>query len=256
MIGKKQRLHRIGRNGKFILIPIDHGLTMGPLKGIVNPYELINKIQNKVTGIIAHKGVWSNLDEPINCGVLVHISASTTNMKPNRKILVSNVDEAIALGSDAVSIQTNIGAESESEMLRDFGTVSNECRTKGIPLLAMMYPKGHDVKDLHDSYLLSHIVRIGFELGADIVKTSYTGDIDSFKEVTKACPIPVVIAGGEKMGNPKQILETISNSMKGGSAGIAMGRNIWENDNPLGILKAVNSIVFENYEADEAMKLL
>src|SRR5690606_34775819 len=118
---------------------------------------------------------------------------------PNHKVLVTSVEKALKLGADAVSVHVNVGSEREPEMLIKLGTVAEICDDWGMPLIAMMYPRGEKIKDEHDPEVVKLAARAGAELGADIIKTNYTGDPETFREVVKGCPVPVVIAGGPKI---------------------------------------------------------
>jgi fructose-bisphosphate aldolase/2-amino-3,7-dideoxy-D-threo-hept-6-ulosonate synthase len=126
----------------------------------------------------------------------------------------------------------------------------------GMPLLAMMYPRGKKISSEHDVNVVKLAARAGAELGADIVKTNYTGDPDSFKEVVKGCPVPVVIAGGPKMDTDRDVLEMVEGAIEAGGAGTSIGRNIFQHKNPSKMVRAISKIVHENSDADEAMKEL
>ena len=122
--------------------------------------------------------------------------------------------------------------------------VERECQRWGLPLLAMMYPTEELLAERgHEAELLA--VRAGAELGADIVKTSYTGDADSFKRLVDACPAPVVIAGGPQRGTPMETLEMVSTAMSFGAAGVALGRNVWQSGEPRRMTAALVRIVHE-----------
>ncbi len=257
MNAKAYRLRHISHKNKFVLIPIDHGFTMGPLKGIKHPEDTIRQVvAGGATAVIAHKGVWMRLRQVYDTGVIIHLSGSTIHSTPNQKILVGSVQEAIALGADAVSIQINIGAESESAMLQAGGAVSSACNLHGIPLIAMMYPRGPKIKDPFDPTLIEHATRIGCEIGADVVKTPYTGSIETFQNVVDSCEVPVIIAGGAKIGGISEFLHMVADAQQAGAAGVAVGRNIWQHENPTKITKAVCSIIFENKTVEETEGLL
>jgi len=166
------------------------------------------------------------------------------------------VEEAIKLGADAVSIHINIGNGGEKEMLKDFGHVSYEARTWGLPLLAMIYPRGEKIKDEFDVNVIKHAARIGDEMGADLVKVSYTGSVASFKEVTSGCSVPVVIAGGPKMNSDRDILEMVRGSKDAGGAGVSIGRNVFQHRDPRCMVEAICSIVHDDRNVDDALKLL
>jgi len=141
-------------------------------------------------------------------------------------------------------------------MLNDFGKVSYESRNWGIPLLAMMYPRGEKIKDEYDVEVVKHAARVGCEMGADIVKVSYTGSPESFAKVVEGCTVPVVIAGGAKMDSDKDILEMVKGSIDAGGSGVSIGRNVFQHENPSRMVQAMASILFHNASVDDALKIL
>jgi len=234
-IGKRIRLERImDRNtGKTVIVPMDHGVTSGPIKGIVNIAETINKVaEGGANAVLLHKGIVKTGHRGYgkDIGLIVHLSAGTPYTDPTNKTLVCTVKEAIALGADAVSIHINIGGGNENEMLRDLGKISAECEEYGMPLLAMMYARGRNITNEYDVKYIKHAARIGAELGADIIKTNYTGNKETFKEVIEGCPVPVVVAGGPKLDSKEKFLNMIKDAMDCGAAGVAVGRNIFQAD--------------------------
>lgn len=258
--GKNIRMERImnRENHRTIIVPLDHGLTVGPIQGIEkNLGEVVNKIAlggaNAVLGHIgiplhAHRGYGPDV------GLILHLSGSTTlSPESNYKVLVNTVLEAVRLGADGVSIHINIGTKSEPEMLETLGKVSRECREYGMPLLAMMYPRGENIEDENDVKVVKVAARVAAELGVDIVKTNWTGDPDSFKEVVDGCMVPVIIAGGEK-ADIEGILETTKQSIEVGGAGVAYGRNVFQSEDPTKVVKALYLIVHKDYEVGEAIK--
>ncbi len=262
MIGKEIRIKRIiNRNtGRTVIIPMDHGVTVGPIKGLEDMKKTIDNVVNGgANAIVLHKGLvrGGHRGRGKDVGLIIHLSGSTSLAPdPNLKVLVCTVEEAIQLGADAVSIHVNLGAEDESEMLRDLGLISRECMKWGMPLLAMMYTRGLKIKNQFDVSVVKHAARVGAELGADIVKVNYTGSAESFKEVTNGCPVPVVIAGGEKMETDREILDMVDGAIKAGSAGVSIGRNAFQHGDPVAIVKAISSIVHKNVSIDDALKIL
>jgi fructose-bisphosphate aldolase/2-amino-3,7-dideoxy-D-threo-hept-6-ulosonate synthase len=259
-IGKSIRIERImnRETGRAIVVPMDHGLTAGPIKGLENNLgDIVNKIAlggaNAVLGHIgiplyAHRGYGPDI------GLILHLSGSTSlSPMSNYKVLVNTVLEAVKLGADGVSLHINIGTQSDPEMLEILGEVSRECREFGMPLLAMMYPRGENIEDEYDVEVVKIAARVAAELGADIVKTNWTGDPDSFKEVVRGCMAPVIIAGGEKAGL-RGILEITKQSIDVGGAGVAYGRNVFQAEDPTKVVKALYLIVHKNYDVDEAIK--
>ena len=262
MIGKKIRLERIinRHTGRTVIAPMDHGVSNGPMKGIIDIDKTVESIsQGGADAILMHKGIVEQGHRGYgkDIGLIVHLSASTSLApNPNNKVIVTSVEKAIELGADAVSVHVNLGSETESEMLQEFGEISETCSYWGIPLLAMMYPRGQKVENEHDVELVKHAARVGSELGVDIVKTNYTGDPDSFKEVVEGALVPVVIAGGPKVDTDEELLQMVKDSIEVGGAGVAFGRNLFQAENPGKITKAISEVVHNDLEVNEALKFL
>jgi class I fructose-bisphosphate aldolase len=125
-----------------------------------------------------------------------------------------------------------------------------------MPLLAMIYPRGEKIKDEYDVNAVKHAARVGNEMGADIVKVSYTGSVETFKEVVSGCSIPVVIAGGPKMDSDRDILEMVKGSIDAGGAGVSIGRNVFQHENPTRMVRAISAIVHDNSSVEDALKIL
>ena len=262
MIGKKIRLERIinRHTGRTVIAPMDHGVSDGPMKGIIDIDKTVESIsQGGADAILMHKGIVEQGHRGYgkDIGLIVHLSASTSLApNPNNKVIVTSVEKAIQLGADAVSVHVNLGSETESEMLQELGEISETCSYWGIPLLAMMYPRGQKVENEHDVELVKHAARVGSELGVDIVKTNYTGDPDSFKEVVEGALVPVVIAGGPKVDTDEELLQMVKDSIEVGGAGVAFGRNLFQAEIPGKITRAISEVVHNNLEVDEALKFL
>jgi fructose-bisphosphate aldolase/2-amino-3,7-dideoxy-D-threo-hept-6-ulosonate synthase len=255
-IGRQIRLSRILNEGKMLCIPMDHGITNGPIPGLEDVYEFIYRCENSgVTSVIINKGIIKSLPRPPKVGIIAHLSASTSlGLSPNEKVQMGGVEDAIRLGSDGISVHINIGAKEEPEMLQKLGIISDKCNEWNIPLIAMMYPRGENIKNPYGVEIVSHVARIGAEAGADIVKTVYTGDRDSFKKVVRTCPVPVVIAGGPKATTDEDILEMCDGAMEAGAIGVTFGRNIFQHKNPPSILNALSRIIFNSEKPREALK--
>jgi len=262
MIGKRIRMERImdRTSGKTVIIPMDHGVTLGPMPGLVDMRQTINAMAvGGANAIVIHKGLVEagHRRGGKDVGLIIHLSASTSMAPdPNTKVLVCCVEEAIKLGADAVSIHVNIGAEDEKSMLRDFGFVAKEAAIWGMPLLAMMYMRGPKVKNGYDVKVVKHAARVGAELGADIVKVPYTGSPDTFREVVEGCLVPVVIAGGEKMETDRDILEMVKGSVVAGGAGVSIGRNAFQHRDPERIVRVIKKMVHNGFTVEDGVNEL
>jgi class I fructose-bisphosphate aldolase len=262
MIGKAIRLERIiDRNsGKTVIIPMDHGVTVGPIEGLTDMRLTISKmVAGGANAILMHKGLVraGHRGAGRDVGLIIHLSAGTSlSPDPNAKELVCTVEEAIKLGADAVSIHINLGAETDNEMLRQFGLVSERCSEWQMPLIAMMYTRGPKIQDEFNVKNVKLAARAGAELGADIVKVSYTGSPETFAEVVQGCPVPVVIAGGPKMGSDEDIFRMAEGALKAGAAGLSIGRNAFQHDKPDKMVRALSKMVHEGASVQAAIEIV
>jgi len=262
MVGKQIRLERIiDRNSrKTVIIPMDHGVTVGPIEGLADMRDTVSKVvAGGANAILMHKGMVraGHRGTGKDVGLIIHLSAGTAiSPDPNAKELVCTVEEAIKLGADAVSVHINLGAETDKEMLRQLGQVSGRCLQWQIPLVAMMYTRGPKIKDEFDVKNVKLAARVGAELGADIVKVPYTGSVDTFKEVVHGCPVPVVIAGGPKMESDEDIFKMVEGALEAGAAGLSIGRNAFQHEKPDKIIEALCKMVHEGVSIENAIETL
>ena len=260
-IGKSIRLERIfdRKSRRCIIIPMDHGLTVGTIRGLEDLAEMIDKVAlGGANAVLMHSGMVGAGHRKYgkDIGLIIHLSGATNLAPdPNRKVLVCSVERALKMGADGVSIHINIGADEEPEMLQDAHQAIETSREWGMPLLAMMYPRGKKIKDENEPEVVNIAVRAGAELGADIVKTNYTGDVDAFKEIIKGVRhIPVIIAGGPKMDTVPEILQMVYDSLQAGGSGVAFGRNVFQSEDPTKIVNAISKIVHKDFSVEEVLK--
>ncbi len=260
-IGKAIRMERImDRNtGKTVIVPMDHGVTVGPIEGLISLTDSVNQVaEGGANAVIGHIGLpkYGHRKGGKDIGLILHLSASTAlSPRPNKKVIINTVENALRFGADGVSIHINIGSYNEPEMLEDFGRIAVECNYWGMPLIAMMYPRGRNVQNDKDVEVVKLAARAGAELGADFVKTNYTGDPDSFAKVVEGCPAPVLIAGGSK-ATTEEMFKTIEGAMQAGARGLSIGRNVFQHSNPTAFVKAACALVHENKTAKEALEML
>ena len=246
--GKRLRLKRILPGGRTLIVPMDHGVSSGPVAGLEDVRRAVAAVRDGgANAIVVHKGLVDRVSEVLNGGpaLLVHLSASTgLSTEKDRKVLVGTAEEAVALGADGVSVHVNVGGRHDAEMLRDLGAMARDCARLGMPLLVMAYPRGENVKDGFAVDVVRHVARVAAELGADVVKCPYTGDPETFREVVRSCPVPVVIAGGPRMDSDAAVLEMVRGAMAAGAAGASIGRNIFQHADPAAISRAIADVIF------------
>lgn len=234
-------------NGSILMVPLDHGASMGPAPGIADPARTLAAVADAgATCVTLHKGLVRHAAPFADrLGVLLHLSASTDSAPdPQDKRLVATVAEALRLGCDGVSVHVNVGSRTESQQFADMGAVSTQCTEWDMPLIAMMYPRGPNVKNPHDATLVANAARLGAELGADAVKVPFTGDAASFATVVKGATVPVIVAGGPKRDSFDALLADLKAARKAGARGVSIGRNVFQQPDPAKAMAAI-ARVFE-----------
>lgn len=260
-IGKQIRLNQIlnPKSNNAIIMALDHAAVLGPIEGIVDPLRTITTINAEgpdiwfmPIGVIkqAYKDFIKN-----RIPFLLSIDTCThMGPEPDLFILNDTVEHAVQFGASGVSMHVLVGPEKTSEMLNGLAKVSRDCDHYGVPLLAIMYPEGF--KNNHDVEHVKWAARIAAELGADIVKTYYTGTKESFAEVVESCPVPIMMSGGAKTNDPKDFLAALKSCMDAGGRGCAVGRNVWQYKDPAAMLRAVKRIVHEGESVAESAEEL
>jgi len=260
-IGKAIRMERImNRNtGKTVIVPMDHGVTLGPIEGLIDLPRAVDMVaEGGANAVIGHVGLprYGHRHSGRDIGLILHLSASTVlSTRPNKKVLVNTVENALRMGADGVSIHINIGSGDDTEMLEDFGKIAVECSYWGMPLIAMMYPRGRNIADERDVEAVKIAARIGAELGADFIKTNYTGNPDTFAEVVEGCPAPILIAGGTK-ATEEEMFQTIADAMRAGAKGLSIGRNVFQHKTPTLFVKAACALVHDDITVEEALEMI
>ena len=249
MEGCKRRVRRMFsvQSNKTILLPLDHGVTEGLLPGLEDMKTLLQQLDPKlVQGVILHKGLARELGSFVDTrqNLIVHLSAGTRHgLPPYNRSLVCSIQEALRIGADAVSVHINIGNDLEDRMLSDLGMVVDEAHQLGIPVLAAVFARGGQIVNELDPTLVAHCIRLGAELGADIVIVPFSGETDSFARAIAACPVPVLIAGGPRQPGFKNFLQMIKQVMDTGAKGVSIGRNIFQHPEPIKALEMIAEIV-------------
>ncbi|CCH33633.1 2-amino-3,7-dideoxy-D-threo-hept-6-ulosonate synthase [Actinosynnema sp. NPDC047251] len=251
---KALRLRRLSRprDDKYLFVPLDHSVSDGPVVPRDRWHDLIRSVVvGGADAIIVHKGRVRTLDPQVlgGCALVVHLSAGTSHAADaNAKVLVGEVEEALRLGADAVSVHVNIGSDTEERQLVDFGVVANACDSWNVPLVAMVYPRGPRIADPSDPALLAHVVNIAVDLGADLVKTNLALPVERMAEVVASCPIPVLVAGGPATGG--SLVDHARASMATGCAGLAVGRRVFTSPAPMTLVAELASVIHADHPAE------
>lgn len=256
--GLAARLERIGTAGRFLIVPMDHGITLGAVKGLVDIESTIEAVTAAgADAVLTQKGIAPRVHGNKNdAGYIIHLNGSTSiGPDEHDKRPTATVTDAIRAGADAVSFHINVGSEYEPDQISQLGELTSTAAEYGMPVLAMTYARGHDVRDTDDpagfAEDLGHAVRLGEELGADVIKTAYSGTPDSFERVVESTRLPVVIAGGSK-GTDEETLSMVRGAMDAGAAGVSMGRSIFQHDDPSAITQGVAAVIHDGADAETA----
>jgi len=253
--GTRARLARIGTDGRYVVVPMDHGITLGAVDGLRELESTVESItRGGADSVLTQKGVADRVHPNKNtAGYIVHLNGSTA-LGPDEtdKRQTATVEDALRAGADAVSFHINVGSEHEREQLEALAAVTGDAHRLGLPVLAMAYVRGHDVSAT-DPAAVAHAVRIAEELDADLVKTAYTGSAESFEPVVEATNLPVLIAGG-KPDTDRETLAAVGGAVEAGGAGVSMGRSIFQHDDPEAITAAVSSVVHDGHTPEAALR--
>lgn len=245
-LGTGRRLRRLqGPGGRLLLLAADHGLPAGPIPGLEDPAALFAAgLSPPITGIIANPGIARFLPADARVPLIIHLSAGTRlGRRPTSKVLSASVHRAVRLGGDAVSVQVHFGDASEDRMLADVGAVVDEADSLGIPVLVMAYPPG-STEGTADLEATRHAARAAAEIGADLVQVPHPGPEPAVRSVARGCPVPLLAAGGPRAATPSSFLDAVRAAMAGGAAGIAVGRNLFQNPHPAAFARELGEVVF------------
>ena len=253
--GLSARLERISTNDRYLIVPMDHGITMGAVDGLVDIESTIDGVtKGGADAVLTQRGIAERVHPNKNgAGYIVHVNGSTTiGPDESDKRVTATAEDAVRAGADAVSFHINVGSDHEPDQIEELAELTADADRLGLPVLAMAYARGPGV-DETDPEALGHAVRLAEELGADVVKTGYSGDGDSFARVTESTRLPVVIAGGSK-GTDRETVEMVRGAMDGDAAGVSMGRSIFQHGDPEGIARAVSAVIHDDADVDEALR--
>jgi DhnA family fructose-bisphosphate aldolase class Ia len=266
--GKVIRLARIMPGGRTVVVPFDDAAISGPDQGLRDTLARLREIES--TGVDAIMGFRGLLAAYTRDGgrlpFVLNLTASTVLGDHTRKTQVGTVESAAAAGCDAVAVHVNMSAEHEAEMLALLASVARDCDRWGMPLFAITYPRrrrdGIDDNYLDLKYrdrlayarLIAHSVRIAVELGADVVKTHYTGDAESFAPVVStALGVPIIVAGGPLLPGD-EVLDHTYGAMAAGAAGVCFGRNTYNRTDVASFVRMLVGVVRHGLRPDQVVE--
>ncbi len=251
----KNRLsHLIQKDGKALFLPVDHGYFQGPTHCLEKPGETIKPLWQYADALMLTRGVLRNcIDPSLPKPIILRVSGavSVVGKDLSNESIVTSVNEILRLNASAVSMSVFVGTENENKSLANLAKLVDDCEEYGIPVMAVT-SVGRELEKREARYL-ALVARISAEIGARVVKTYYCKE--NFEKVVEGCPVPVVIAGGPKTETQKEVFDFVYDGMQKGAIGVNLGRNIWQTEHPVAALRAIRSIVHDNFNSKEANEL-
>ena len=250
---------------KQLVVAMDHGRALGAVVGLEDPGRVIELVvEAGADAIMTSFGVVKRYRERLigRVPTLLRVDGGPSRyredwLKYTEWRLLHTVDDARALGVDGVCTMVFMGAEVEAETLEITAEVAGECLEDGLPLMVEALPcPSERILDPNDADAMADACRIGFEHGADVLKTYATGSAESFRKVTAGCPAPVLIAGGPRMESERAVLQVVRDTLDAGGMGVVFGRNIWQSPHPARMIQALRHLIHGDGTVDEAAELL
>lgn len=247
MVGKARRLARlfVGKEKRCLLSPLDHGGWLGPVKGLHRPRWIVEQVvSGGANALLISPGFYREVASviPSDIGIVLRVSVTAgLSKKGTQETPIATLDTALRMDADAVAVSVFFGREGDIDIYRWLAELIETCQVYEMPVLAEMMPP--EDKSF-DPVAIAHAARIGMEIGADIIKTNYGGSVEAFSEVVQSVPLPIIIAGGPK----REDMTTeglVRDAITAGAAGVAIGRRVWQSDDPATITRQIASILWQ-----------
>src|SRR5216684_2740703 len=252
--GLQNRLARIIQpsDGHTVMLAADHGYFLGPTHKLEIPRKTLEPLLPYADAIMVTRGVVrTSIDPGANVPIVLRVSggASVLNEDLSNEKITTSMKEAVRLNASAVALSIFVGAPHEHDSLVNLGKLVDEGEEVGVPVLAVN-AVGKELEK-RDARYLGLACRIAAELGAHFVKTYFCED---FGRVVKGCPVPLVVAGGPKLETELDAFELAHDAIADGAIGVDMGRNIWQSEHPVAMIKAIREIVHNGASVREAQQ--
>jgi putative autoinducer-2 (AI-2) aldolase len=254
--GMANRMHRMFNpvSGNSVMVAVDHGYFMGPTRRLENARATIAPLLPYADALGVTRGLLRHsVDPTTTTPILLRVSGGVTVLKDDlsHEAIVTSMEEAVRLNVSAVALSVFVGAPNEHESLVHLSQLIDAGEACGMPVMSIT-AVGKELEK-RDARYLALACRVSAELGARMVKTYYC---DNFEKVVEGCPVPVVCAGGPKLDTDRAALELAHGAIEAGAHGLDMGRNIWQSDHPVAMLKSLRAVVHEKATVKEALELL
>jgi putative autoinducer-2 (AI-2) aldolase len=240
-------------DGRCLFLPIDHGYFQGPTRKLENPRETLGPLLPYADAVFITRGVLRSSVDPDNAKpIILRVSGGTSMVGKDlaHEGITTSLEEAVRLNAAAIGISIFVGSDYEHESLLNLSKLVDEGERYGIPVMAVT-AVGKELEK-RDARYLALSSRIAAELGARVVKTYWC---EGFEKVVQGCPVPVVMAGGPQVDTELEVFEFVHDGMQRGAIGVNLGRNIWQNDYPVAMIRAIRAIIHENASPKEAQEV-
>jgi DhnA family fructose-bisphosphate aldolase class Ia len=260
-LGKKIRMNRLvnKKTGRLLAITVDHAIARGVLPGLEKIEETIEKVmQGNPDSLTMQKGIAEKCFAPY-AGGETGLILKATSFSPYQEAYdtpTADVEEAVRLGADAISVGVLVGGKDQPGMITHLAKITKEAASLGMPVVSHIYPRGEYIKDTKAYENVRYAVRVAAELGVDIIKTTYPGNPDDFRKVVEACPAMVVVAGGSPGKDIRSYFQMTRDVIDNGGGGVTYGRFVWQHETPGLVVKALAALIHDNASVEEALKIV
>jgi fructose-bisphosphate aldolase/2-amino-3,7-dideoxy-D-threo-hept-6-ulosonate synthase len=245
--GKSRRLGRllVGPQKRCLMAPLDHGGWLGPKKGIDRPRAIAEAVlKGGANALLIPPGFYREVAPlvPPAAGVVLRVSLTAgLSQEGTQETPIASLETALRMDADAIAVSVFFGRAGDIEIYRWLASLVDASNRYDMPVVAEMMPPGDRA---YDAEAIAHAARIGMEIGADIIKTNYCGNVEAFKQVVTAAPLPIIVAGGPSQGNDQSTTALARDAIAAGAAGVAIGRRVWQAEDPQAVTAQIYRVLF------------
>ncbi len=249
MTGKSRRMARlfVGEQKRCLLTPLDHGGWLGPVRGIDRPRPIVEAvIKGGSNALLISPGFFREVAPivPPSVGIVLRLSLTGgLSQEGTQETPIASLETALRLDADAIAVSVFFGRAGDIDIYRWLASLVDASQRYDLPVVAEMMPPEDRY---YEPEAIAHAARIGMEIGADVVKTNYSGDPESFRQVVTAAPVPIIVAGGPSKGEDSSTVEMVRGAVAAGAAGVAIGRRVWQADDPQAVTAEIHQALFGN----------
>ena len=260
-VGKTIRMNRIfQKDGRALMVAINHGLGMGPIQGISDMQHLLHSLKGEpIDSLTIHKGIAAYFsDEFAGEVALILKETNITQFYGPEEVPVASVNEALHIGADAIALGLSLCSDQEEKVVSTIAKYIEYANAAGMPVVTHSYPNGGLISsdERYSVKQVGYATRMALEMGVDIIKTFWTGDQKSFEQIVKiGAPAKVVISGGPRCDTLRACFEMTYQGIQAGASGITYGRNIWQHEYPVAVVRGLSAIIHDHATVEQALEV-